>query len=150
ATMIDDRIRQYTSYAKATLTSPLIFLCTVVTPQYNSYYVTLIAVISSFFILRQTDLYFYVLLNNFRWLRKFIFGKENIEDFWLDILFKETGEIQEFGLIQIFYRNRQFKVHGDLFSTDVRRIGEFRSTLSGFDGSRLDFIYRRDLHSSQF
>jgi hypothetical protein len=129
--------------------APLLLICTNLPQNYRSIYVFPILLAFSFFFLRQSDSLFDLIVNNSKKIRKLLSGKENIEDFWIDVLTTESGQVKEFGLIQISWRNRQHKIHGDLYSADCIRLGEFRSTLSKFDGECLEFMYRREVHEQR-
>ena len=146
--MIATRLKLYSSSIKAATASALATACSLVIAIFPMYVVTATSFFLSLFIIRRLDDIFDAFLDKYEPVRSFIFGKENIEGFWVDVLYSETGAIKEFGIIRISFRQRQFNVHGDLYSDRVERIGEFWSKMTSFKGQELIFVYERELHQA--
>jgi hypothetical protein len=82
-----------------------------------------------------------VAIDGSRTVRRLLMGDEDIEGYWLDVVFQSDGVVSG-GVVNIYYEDGLYKIEGrDFDETGVWR-GWFATELSLYDSRYLSFKYR--------
>ena len=76
-----------------------------------------------------------------RWVRRLIMGSQDIEGYWLDVVY-HSDRIISGGLVRYFYEDRTYKVSGRDFDEAGQWFGWWESEISAYEAGRLDYKFR--------
>lgn len=80
-------------------------------------------------------------IDKFRFVRRLLMGHEDIEGYWLDVVY-QSDKIIAGGLIVIAYEDRSYKISGRDFDENGALSAWFSSEISHFEQGRYRFTYR--------
>jgi hypothetical protein len=79
---------------------------------------------------------------NYRWFRKCLFGPQDIEGFWVDVVRDvDSGAVLNGAFLSIDYEQGEFKVKGDEWDQNGKHLYAFESLYSRYEGRVLKFVF---------
>lgn len=114
--------------------------------EYNVTTVTLGVLIISLIAIRYSEATLFWVIDNNKWLRRRLFGRNFVEGYWFDAVYRpEEGKIREYGLIEIRFEELEFIISGTLYNDNFQQIGQFSTKFSKFSkpGPTLEYAYER-------
>ncbi|MEA2907914.1 MAG: hypothetical protein QOI12_5301 [Alphaproteobacteria bacterium] len=98
------------------------------------------------------------LLDNWAWLRKWIFGRHHVEGFWFDVVLEPSEthtsgrQVREYSLIEFVLADGRYSLEGTIFNKDLRRIGTFTTTFASYADRdfKLEYAYDRRSEFDRF
>lgn len=106
--------------------------------------VFVIAVIVGFVVSTFLERIFEGLFNTSQRLRSFLFGKDDIEGYWTDVI--EMGGDVRVGVQFIRYVEDRYRIDGWQYDLDGKERITWTSIISEFDGDKLHYVYQADYH----
>ncbi|MFZ4120994.1 MAG: hypothetical protein ACOYKM_04955 [Caulobacterales bacterium] len=85
----------------------------------------------------------YVLFDRWRFLRRLVLGRHDIEGYWFDALIDQNGQPRGYGYINISVTENGPHVEGWSLDEQGRETGHFVSKAAEFDNFILTFIYSK-------
>ena len=83
------------------------------------------------------------MVNGSRRLRRLLMSDEFVEGTWIDIMQVGAGIGTEVAIVEIQYKDRQFHLSGQTYSTvDLRQLGAWESIITKYDPCLLYYLYR--------
>ena len=81
-----------------------------------------------------------VFIDNIKGIRKLIMRKDDIESFWIDVVF-DSQRVVGLGFFEIRYYQGSYVVEGIAYDHDMKRFGVWMSKISSYKDRIFEFVY---------